>query len=154
MLPFEEVVVYGGIQYRTPENFYQAMKFDDLDERRYVASLNPYKAKRYARGKAPEWWGEVKLGIMEFALREKFARGTAWYEKLMATGDEPIIEWNNWGDVYWGIDVRYGIGKNYLGELLMKIRKEFQDENLERHRGNKKKTKRRLDTPVQKRRVR
>lgn len=127
MLPFDEPLVYEGIKYRTVENFYQAMKFYHLDDRQFVANLNPYAAKKFAKGKAPDFWKDVKLGIMLRALRHKFAQGTSWHKKLMATGDEPIIEWNNWNDLYWGVDVQSSRGYNHLGKLLMKIREEHRD---------------------------
>ena len=39
---------------------------------------------------------------------------------LYETGDQQLIEGNNWGDRYWG-QVN-GEGKNRLGELLMEVR--------------------------------
>lgn len=63
---------------------------------------------------------------METALRHKFAPGTNWHARLMDTGDEEIVEWNNWGDRYWGRDVSDGGGENHLGRLLIKLRDEWR----------------------------
>ena len=55
-------------------------------------------------------------------LRYKFSNPDL-KEKLLATGNEELVEGNWWGDQYWGICD--GIGKNKLGKLLMKVRKEL-----------------------------
>jgi predicted NAD-dependent protein-ADP-ribosyltransferase YbiA (DUF1768 family) len=39
---------------------------------------------------------------------------------LLATGDTYLEETNTWGDIWFG--VCNGIGKNYLGKMLMEIR--------------------------------
>ena len=70
-------------------------------------------------------WEDIKLQVMENALRLKFQDSTL-RKKLIATGDEELIEGNPWEDRYWG--VCNGSGKNKLGKLLMKIRKDLQDD--------------------------
>lgn len=128
MMEFERPLRHQGIGYRTVENFYQAMKTakDDLEMRRRIAAAPPYEAKRLGRGvRLRPDWGEIRLAVMETALRHKFAPGTRWHAQLMATGDEEIVEWNNWGDRYWGREVSDGQGENHLGILLMKLREEW-----------------------------
>lgn len=131
MLPLDEPLIYQGIKYHTVENFYQAMKLpkDAIDKRRYIASLDPYGAKREGRKlQIRSDWEEIKLEVMEYALRFKFAPGTSWHSKLMATGKDDIIENNNWGDEFWGISVKTGKGRNHMGKILMKLREEFKNE--------------------------
>ena len=70
-------------------------------------------------------WEDVKIQVMENGLRLKFQDPTL-RKKLLATEDEELVEGNPWGDRYWG--VCNGSGKNKLGKLLMKIRKELQDD--------------------------
>ena len=62
---------------------------------------------------------------MEQALRRKFAPGASWHEKLMEEKSK-IVEYNNWGDSFWGVDVYSEFGENHLSKLLMKIREEFK----------------------------
>jgi ribA/ribD-fused uncharacterized protein len=129
MLEFDCPLRHQGIEYRAPENFYQAMKTakDDLERRREIAAATPYEAKRIGRRvRLRADWAEIHLAVMETALRHKFAPGTCWHERLMAIGDEEIVEWNNWGDRYWGRDVSDGQGENHLGTLLMKLRDEWR----------------------------
>jgi predicted NAD-dependent protein-ADP-ribosyltransferase YbiA (DUF1768 family) len=44
MLEFDHPLRHQGIEYRTVENFYQAMKTDrdDVEMRRRIAAANPY----------------------------------------------------------------------------------------------------------------
>ena len=42
----------------------------------------------------------------------------------MATGNAVLVEKNDWGDTFWG--VCSGKGENYLGRLLMQVRKEIE----------------------------
>jgi len=47
-------------------------------------------------------------------------------EALLDTGNAKLVEGNYWGDVEWG--VCRGKGKNKLGKILMKVRKEIQEQ--------------------------
>jgi ribA/ribD-fused uncharacterized protein len=134
MLPFDEPLVYQGIVYLSVENFYQAMKLpkDRVDLRAEIAALDPRKSKVEIRNdkKYPwreDWTKEEALKVMEFALRHKFAEGTSWAEKLLETGSEEIIEWNNWKDIYWGRCIHTNKGENHLGKLLMRVREDLQN---------------------------
>ena len=42
---------------------------------------------------------------------------------LKHTDPQTLIEWNDWGDRFWGRDRKTGEGLNVLGQLLMDIRK-------------------------------
>jgi len=125
--PFEYRLYYTTALFKTVENFYQAMKANSDQEFLKIADMPPFQAKNYWRSHIPyPLTEEDKLSFMEYGLRQKFAPGTSWFKKLMETGDEEIIEFNNWGDRYWGVDVRDDKGENHLGKLLMKIREEHK----------------------------
>lgn len=134
MLPLDEPFEYQGILYRTSENFYQAMKLptDRFDLRAEIAALNPYKAKLALRDKKKYvWrkdWFDVQLDVMRYILNIKFAKGTSWAEKLLATGDEQIVEFNNWNDTFFGYDINLQKGENHLGKMLMEIRESLRRE--------------------------
>jgi len=127
MEPLDTPFTFKGVTYNTVENFYQAMKlpYNRLDLRAEIAAMPPHKAKTAIRNKSKYLWRdswdkEVSLAVMRHALRIKFAPGTSWYTKLMETEGE-IVEWNNWGDVFWGKTLD-GKGENHLGKILMEIR--------------------------------
>lgn len=129
MLPMDEPLIYNGVSYRTSEHFYQAMKMpkDRNDLRSELAAMNPFKAKLTVRDKVKypwrsDWTKELSLKVMRYILWVKFAYGTSWAEKLLATGDEQIVEFVNWRDFFWGWDVNLKTGENHLGKILMEIR--------------------------------
>lgn len=57
-------------------------------------------------------------------LVEKFTKHEALKQKLLGTGDRKIVEHTD-RDKYWADGGGGGKGKNRLGELLMKVRKEI-----------------------------
>lgn len=119
-------MIYEGINYPTAEHAFQAAKFEDEKTKRHIADLNtPVEAKRYGRIAGPprKGWGTLRLQVMEEILRIKFSK-EAFKDSLLRTGDEELIEGNDWGDKFWGVSD--GEGSNYLGKLLMKIRDEMK----------------------------
>jgi predicted NAD-dependent protein-ADP-ribosyltransferase YbiA (DUF1768 family) len=109
-LEFDSPLVHQGIEYRTVENFYQAMKTqkDDLEMRRKIAAASPEEARALGeRVKVRPDWTEIRLQVLETALRHKFAPGTKWHARLKATGDTDILD---------------GSKENHLGNLLTRLR--------------------------------
>lgn len=119
-------VPLGAYVAGTVEHAFQAMKTDSDEAVRWVlAAPTPGGAKwRGRRVPLRADWNEVRVSIMEQALRLKFAPGSELAVKLLATGDAELIEGNDWNDRFWG--VCNGRGSNLLGKLLMKVRGELQ----------------------------
>ena len=120
-------IEYEGEIYLTAEHFYQAAKTLDDDEQKFVR-ISPTPGEAKMRGKKVtkrEDWDEVKDGIMRKALRLKFEQNPELAKKLLATGDQELVEGNTWGDTYWG--ACFGSGQNKLGLLLQERRKAMQD---------------------------
>lgn len=123
---------YQGMDFWTTENFYQAMKIgkENVELRQEFALKSPFKAKTGIRKvdksllEADYDDPERKIAAMKYALRYKFTHETSWGHKLIAYNKE-IIEWNNWGDVFWGKSIFTGEGENHLGRILMEIREEI-----------------------------
>ena len=72
-----------------------------------------------ARGFQKPEWENIKFKIMLELLQIKFSN-PEMMKKLKETGDKYLVEGNDWGDIFWGID--NGVGKNMLGMALMYIR--------------------------------
>ena len=109
-LEFDSPLVHQGIEYRTVENFYQAMKTpkDALDMRCEIATASPEDARAIGEQvKVRPDWQEIRLQVLETALKHKFAPGTKWHTKLRATGDTDILD---------------GSKDNHFGNLLMRLR--------------------------------
>lgn len=116
-------VILDGVEYPTVEHAYQAAKSLSAAEREQVRTQpSPGATKRYAKKlTCRKNWNEVKIGVMEALLRQKFALPD-FRAALIATGDAYIEETNSWHDTFWG--VCDGVGENHLGKLIMKIRDE------------------------------
>lgn len=110
----------------TVEHHYQAAKtVDPLWVYRILKAPTPGAAKKLGRN-APLRAGfeEEKRAIMLVLLRLKFTIPSL-RDQLLTTGNAQLVEGNWWGDRYWGVDNRTGIGENWLGRLLMQVRKEL-----------------------------
>ena len=117
---------YEGVCFPTTENAYQAAKVADPDVRKGFVGIKASEAKK--KGGEIEMrpdFENVKLEIMEELNRQKFTYSAELKAKLLATGNQDLIEGNWWGDQFWG--VCSGKGQNNLGKILMKIRKELQE---------------------------
>ena len=128
---FPSSILYEGIVYPTNEHFFQAMKTLDQTERQKIANAEtPGMAKRLGRHVQlrPDW-EQIKVDVMRTGLMLKFT-DAALAEKLLATGDEELVEGNWWHDQTWGScfcpDHCRTPGRNLLGMLLMELRKELQ----------------------------
>lgn len=109
----------------TVEHAYQAQKASDPIE--YDSILNA-KTPREARNlgqkvKMRPDWDHVKYDIMKECVLAKFSQHQDLKEKLLATGNEDIVE-DSPIDYYWGCGAD-GSGKNMLGKILMQVRTEI-----------------------------
>ena len=125
---YDAEVELDGIIYPRVENAYQAAKNFNNARRQMFKGLTASEAKKEGGNRKvnirPDW-NQVKNLIMENLVRQKFRNHIELKEKLLNTGDQELIEGNAWGDVYWGICD--GVGENYLGKILMKVREELKN---------------------------
>lgn len=122
---------WEGENYLTVEHAYQSMKTLDPDKQFRVRNcVTPGKAKSSgAHLKLRPDWEEVKDGIMLSIVEAKF-RSPRLRQMLLATGDAQLIEGNNWGDRYWGVDLDTGEGENKLGKILMLVRTQITSRKI------------------------
>ena len=122
---YEAPIVYDGIRYGSSEAAYQAQKCPSEEDRRRFSGLSPSDAKELGGSLTPrEGWDSEKVGVMTSVVREKFQQHPDLAAMLLATGDEPLVERNSWGDRFWGTDLD-GAGENMLGKILMRVRDEL-----------------------------
>ncbi len=121
----ESLIRYEGITYPTVEHAFQAAKTQDKQKRLDMSQLKTPRlvksAGRSLKMTAGEiiTWNKKRISVMEEILRIKF-QDPVLGSKLLATGNEELVEINHWYDRFWG--VCEGRGENNLGKLLMKIR--------------------------------
>ena len=135
---------HKGIKYPSVEHFYVAMKVTEIqllngihytaaDFRELICKVKlPADVKKIGqRLKVRKDWDEKKLGLMEYAVNEKF-KDDELANLLLQTGDMLIIENNYWHDNFWGSCTcpKCGNkGNNHLGNLLMNKRLELKQQN-------------------------
>ena len=124
---YKTPVKYEGVDYPSVENAFQAAKCKDEEERRRFETISPEDAR--ALGRKVELrpdWEDIKDIVMKALVRDKFGRNAALADRLLSTGEAALIEGNNWGDRYWGVDLGSGEGENRLGNILMDVRSELE----------------------------
>lgn len=113
-------VTFKGITYYNSEAAFQAQKCPERAKE--FIRLFPSNAKALGRKVSLRSdWEEVKDSIMYHIVFAKFNSNEELRQKLIETGDTPLIEGNTWHDTYWG--VCDGVGKNKLGKILMEVRR-------------------------------
>ena len=131
-------VMYEGLMYHNSEAAFQSAKIKLDTEEATISARKPFTAMAAGASKRagrrveirPDW-ETVKNNVMYEVLKDKFNRNSELKEKLLNTGEAILIEGNTWHDNYWGDckcekckDIR---GKNTLGILLMRVRKEIRN---------------------------
>ncbi len=124
---YESVIYVEGEKYISVEHAYQALKTLDPWSRRLIREAKtPGEAKKLGKSvKLRSDWEIVKVAIMQDLVKKKF-ENPFLQPLLLATGDATLIEGNTWGDCEWG--VCRGVGQNFLGKILMEVRKELLEE--------------------------
>jgi hypothetical protein len=117
----------------TVEHRFQAAKAVHPGDARWImTSARPAIAKQ--RGQNVHLrsdWEDVKEDIMLDLLRAKFAPGSELAGRLVETYPAELQEGNWWGDQYWGVSLTTGQGQNRLGVLLMVVRTELLEAQIE-----------------------
>jgi len=118
-------VLFDGIIYPSSENAYQAAKSLDIEVRKKFVDISSTDSKKL--GKIVEIrpdWNNIKLDIMYSIVFDKFTRNSKLGDQLIETSDKYLEETNYWKDTFWG--VCNGVGKNWLGRILMDVREQIR----------------------------
>lgn len=132
------------VRCNTVEHGYQASKtISQHWRRRIVEAPSPGEAKRMGQNvRRVSYWDEVKLIVMLELLRQKFSRSSVLAEQLKQTGEALLVEGNHWHDNFWGKCIcercfmecvdkdGASTAENWLGKLLMRVRKDLRHGNL------------------------
>ena len=132
-------VEYGGLEWRTTEALFQAMRFEDYSIREEIrAEKSPMSAKMVAKKHADSLTvvprSDDDLRNMRLVLRLKVDQHPALMKALLDTGDEEIVEdTTKRRDEYWGARLVDGkwVGENVLGKMWMELRAKVREERSE-----------------------
>jgi ribA/ribD-fused uncharacterized protein len=130
---FPVEVKWDGHKFPTVEHAFVFAKTIVPEEQMIVLmgrALTAGRIKRLGRSLTlRDDWGEDRIRVMKELVRSKFQIPTL-REKLLATGEEDLVEGNSWNDVFWGVNLETGDGENHLGIILMEVREEIKHESL------------------------
>ena len=127
--------IYEGVRFHTVEHAYQAYKFKNTAPEIFKEIVNCFssdEARRIAHrneDKIVKIWHEIKVDLMEKFLRAKLEQNSFVKKKLLETKDYLICE-DSPVDDFWGIGPNRK-GRNELGKIWMKLRKELQENDGE-----------------------
>lgn len=136
---FQKYFIFDDCIYPATENLYQALKDRFLDGRYDFRYINPFAAKMrgklISKGNMRFGWSQDRLIAMELVIDLKFNQHPNLFNRLLNTPDEDLVEWNTWGDIFWGKCIKTGKGTNHLGEILKRkkyqlLGKPFPGENI------------------------
>ena len=120
-------IEYEGLVYPSVENAYQASKTIDKSLRETFVTMTSGKAKRAGRDierndqtfRGLLEWKRIKLEVMRELTFKKY-QNPELAKLLLDTGEQELIEGNDWGDVFYGMC--NGVGQNHLGKIIMEVR--------------------------------
>lgn len=122
------LVNYEGWAYPTVEHAFHAQKFEDKDLRSQIQNCpSPIAAWGLARKLKPQRrtdWDDIKIEVMTNIIRSKIEQNPDVKTALLATGNEEIVEVNQYDD-FWG-NGPDGNGQNHTGKIFMKLREELR----------------------------
>jgi N-glycosidase YbiA len=118
-----------GEEWPTTEHYFQAMKFPDNPKYQQAIkeATTPAVAKRMGSSRSVpirKDWDKVKDECMYKCCFAKFTQSKKMSDALLRTNDAELIE-NSRSDYYWGCGSN-GKGKNKLGKILMRIRRDLK----------------------------
>lgn len=123
-----------GTLVQTVEHAFQACKTLDRERQLAIIAVPSPRAARSMGGSKTKTilradWLTLRLRIMRTLVYEKFIQNDRLYGKLIATGDQTLIEGNTWHDNFWGNCVcrrcQGTVGCNHLGHILMRVREKL-----------------------------
>ncbi len=133
-------IVYQNESWNTSEALFQVLRFSDPEIKQIIrAQKSPVAAKMKAKAAANHMviapCSEEDVNNMRRCLKLKFSQNSEIRQLLIRTGEHLIIEdigaRRGARHLFWGA-YRQGaewIGKNMMGQLLMELRANFQQEN-------------------------
>lgn len=115
-----------GKTWRTTEHYFMAQKTKDKRERERIRKApTPRRAKELGRQvRLRRGWDGMKFEVMLVANRAKFTQHDDLRELLLSTSNRPIHE--NCDDPWWGGGPHFPNGKDMLGKVLVRVRRELR----------------------------
>lgn len=122
--------VLDDAEWPSVEHYFQAMKYEDPVYREVIRGApHPRKARKLGRSRFKRIrsdWKKVRRVVMTRAVYIRCRTHAEVAERLLATGDQRLVESNAY-DYFWGCG-RDRRGTNTYGEVLMDVRRKLREE--------------------------
>lgn len=116
--------MFDNIIYPSAEHAFQAARTTDSEERKQILETRDAKAAGRTATQR-ENWDNIRFAVMQQIVYDKFTRNAPLRNKLLYTGNAPIIlnDNDNFGN-------RQGwkTNENQLGDIVMYVRERIQKE--------------------------
>lgn len=127
-------VVIDDQEWPTTEHYYQAQKTKNTKLQEIIRlAETPHEAAAIGRAlKVRDDWEDIKYSVMYKAVLHKFSQHEKLKEKLLATGEDTLVEYTVGTirpDPVWGNGFN-GEGMNWLGKICMRVRAELRGEEF------------------------
>jgi len=130
MTPCAEPIMWEGRLYRSVEHAYQAAKYTDPAK---IEGVRDAATSGDAKRLGQEWptetpnWPSYRVQVMWALCVQKWTMPK--HKEALLSHAEPIVEFNNWEDDFWGVVLKptgevLG-GQNYLGRIITEIRRQL-----------------------------
>lgn len=126
--PFSgHMLEYKGVLYATTEHAYHCQRYTDPKVIKEIADARSaflaWKTSQKYKTSQIQGFDDLKVALMEDLFREKCKQHTDVKEALVNSENFVIVKHQK--DPFWG-DGLDGSGRNEMGKIWMKIRKELQ----------------------------
>lgn len=124
-----QVTIEGMGTFTCAEAAFQACKCTNQEDMKSFFGISGREAKKLGRKiNCRTDWDNVRVDMMRKVVQAKFTMPEL-ADKLIATGDEELVEINTWNDKFWGAvyEDEALVGENNLGKILMAVRAELQE---------------------------
>ncbi len=132
-------IAVNGVRMPTAEHLFQGLRYRSaMIQAATISVEHPISARRFAASKAfrdqtCERWRQNQLEIMEFCLKTKLLWNWVKFGRLLRSTEGKTIYMLSTRNEYWGVLACNDgfVGKNHMGQLLMKLRDELLSDNNE-----------------------
>lgn len=126
---------WNGMHFNSLEQLYYYFRFDGEPDvqAQIMACKNAFDVKRLGKKFGG---GKQSNKVFEWCLKLKYLQCEEFRKILEESGDKPLVEYAEWGDVKNGcckfdnVGEDWLIGQNTCGRLMMKVREEMKNRSL------------------------
>lgn len=119
---------WNGMKFNSLEQLYSYFMFDGKPDVQddIMECKNSFEVKRVCKKYVD---GKDNFKVLEWCMRLKYKQCSEFRRILEKSGDKPLVEYAEWGDVIYGC-CKYGednlIGMNACGRIMMKVRNDMR----------------------------